>query len=113
MKRLLPALMAMGLSVFPATAQTQKPYMVQTYGAGLESCATWLSNPGEEASGSNWVLGYWSGRNIDNAQNHLVGSHTDGQGVLGEVKVICTAEPSTELADAVARTYFKMEREGK
>jgi hypothetical protein len=53
-------------------------------------------------------MGYWSARNAHNAKNHDVGKDTDGDGILGEVRRACNAEPSLTLMFAAANTYLKL-----
>lgn len=99
---------------WPALAQnpmsTESAYL---YGIGRSSCANWLSQPEHESEGETWILGYWSGLNVLNAPSHLVGGHSDGPAIIGEVKKICLSEPSTALSNAVARVYYQFEQDGK
>ena len=109
------AVIAMSVMVsWPALAQnpmsTESAYM---YGIGRSSCGNWLSQPEHESEGETWILGYWSGLNVLNARSHLVGGHSDGQAIIGEVKKICLSEPSTVLNNAVARVYYQFEQDGK
>jgi hypothetical protein len=53
-----------------------------------------------------WILGYWSGLNT--AKNGLVGDKTTANGVIGEVKLYCTAHPSLDLPQATFDTYNAM-----
>ena len=76
---------------------------------GMQSCATWLSSPENERDGINWMQGFWSGKNTENPRNPMVGRNTDTLGLVAEVKLICQAEPSALLWDAVVRVYMKME----
>ena len=52
----------------------------------------------------SWILGFWSGLNA--ANNALRAIATTASGVVGEVKLYCTAHPSAGLAQAtVFDTY--------
>ena len=87
--------------------ETSSVYIV---GAGLDSCATWQSSRLNFNDGSAWIFGFWSGLNTLNAKNHVVGSLTDGEGIVAEVKKICGARPSMNLTDAVIEVYSRMAR---
>lgn len=56
----------------------------------------------------SWILGFWSGLNA--ANNALVGEATTASGVVGEVKLYCTAHPSVGLAQATFDTYAAMKK---
>ena len=53
-----------------------------------------------------WILGFWSGLNA--AKNAHVGDGTTASGVVGEVKLYCSAHPSVSLAQAALDTYAAM-----
>ena len=53
-----------------------------------------------------WILGFWSGLNA--AKNAHVGDGTTASGVVGEVKLYCSAHPSLSLAQATFDTYSAM-----
>lgn len=82
-------------------------------GQGRLSCANWLSRPEYERDGQSWILGYWSAINLANPANHAVGSRSDGDGIVAEVKRICLAEPSANLYQAVDRVYLEFQQRGK
>jgi hypothetical protein len=56
-----------------------------------------------------WILGFWSVLNA--ANNGLVGDGTTANGIIGEVKLYCTAHPSTTLPQATLDTYAAMKKE--
>ena len=101
------------LLVLQAAQATPQTIRVYVFGTGQASCATWLSNPSMEQRGIDWLLGAWSGLNFMNEKHHLVGSHTDELGIIGEVKAFCTAHPSEILYSAVAQTYVRLETAGR
>src|SRR5579864_640223 len=53
-----------------------------------------------------WILGFWSGLNA--AKNARVGDGTTASGVVGEVKLYCSAHPSVSLAQATLDAYSAM-----
>jgi hypothetical protein len=85
---------------------------IYAYGDGNGSCASWLANRTSERIGSEWILGYWTGRNVsaDVADgNGMVGSTTDTLGIIAEVKLVCEAEPSKSLLNAADEVYRRMQ----
>jgi len=78
---------------------------------GTESCAAWLGTPSSETEGRWWIAGFWSGRNMQNGGNGRVGSSTDSEGIIGEIRRVCQAEPSLPLINAAGRVYTEMDRE--
>ena len=58
-----------------------------------------------------WILGFWSGLNA--ANNGLVGDGTTPNGIIGEVKLYCTAHPSITLPQATLDTYAAMKKAQK
>src|SRR5260370_42454217 len=78
------------------------------FGIGNSSCANWLSTPSNRNEGGIWIMGYWSGRNDENALNHDVGGETDAQGILAEVRKICEERPSITLTKAAGTAYLNM-----
>jgi hypothetical protein len=95
------ALLVLWLMVEPASAQQQQ---VLITGIGRMSCAYWLSEPVNEGEG--WMLGFWSGLNYANART--VGQHTDGEGIITEVRKVCATRPSMTLAGATFAVYSQM-----
>jgi hypothetical protein len=92
-------------SVTPGAA----PVEVMTAGFGAQSsCASWSR---DRSQGSIWILGYWSGRNVEGQKS--VGSATDADGILDEVRLICKAEPSRRMIDAVDEVYNRLLEDGR
>ena len=108
MHHLLLAALLFGTPTQSASQGDGRP--IWTIG-GTQSCAAWLATPASEAEGRWWLAGFWSGRNMQNGANGRVGSSTDSEGVLGEIKRICQAEPSLQLLTAAARVYVTMDKE--
>ena len=78
---------------------------------GTQSCAAWLATAESEAEGRWWLVGFWSGRNMQNGTNGRVGASTDSEGVIGEIRRVCQAEPSLLLINAAGRVYVAMDKE--
>ena len=74
---------------------------------GDQSCATWQSDDSNRAAGDWWILGYWTGRNIE-GKNGNVGATTDSRGIVAEVQVYCAQAPSASIAEAATHTYTKI-----
>jgi hypothetical protein len=77
------------------------------FGTGRMSCATWNSE--NDAQVQAWTLGYWTGLNVMNPKDHTVGSSTDGEGIIGEVRLVCQAHPAMGVLDAENIVYGRME----
>lgn len=73
---------------------------------GGESCAASQQSADTIRDENIWIEGYWSGRNAETGS--LVGSTTDALGVIGEVKLLCAANPSMIVLEAVDRVYTRM-----
>ena|SRR5579864_7689134 len=97
----------------PAIAADAERGLVYQLGIGRSSCAHWLADAANERDGVNWLLGYWTGVNSTNPKNKFVGSSTDGDAVVAEVKLICIASPSTTLVDATVAVYNRFLHEKK
>ena len=98
---LATALLVLWLMVEPALAQQEQTLIA---GIGRMSCAHWLSQSINE--GDAWVLGFWSGLNQANART--VGQHTNGEGIIAEVRKVCATRPSMTLAGATFTAYSGM-----
>ena len=75
---------------------------------GVEIVCADVNEEGLTAVGmvGTWILGFWSGLNA--AKNAHVGDGTTASGVVGEVKLYCSAHPSVGLAQATLDTYWAM-----
>lgn len=84
--------------------------LVGVFGVGHYSCAkAWT--PQNNYASFTWVMGYVTGRNV--ADRALVGGSIDGEGIVGEVKLACQAEPSTDLTTMAERIYFRLKTQGR
>jgi hypothetical protein len=92
-------------SVTPGAA----PVEVMTAGFGAQSsCASWSK---DRSQGSIWILGYWSGRNVEGQRS--AGGTSDADGILEEVRLICRAAPSRAMIDAVDEVYKRLLDDGR
>ena len=108
-RRLSRALMAGALICSPSLAFAQDTVL---FFGGVQSCASWQSSPRNQLAGQTWILGFFSGHNYAKAQK--VGQSTNASGIIGEVKKICTAQPTMRLRDATKEAYGNIwEREDK
>jgi hypothetical protein len=108
MRHVLLAAALLGIPV-PAT-QSDSGRPIWTIG-GTQSCAAWLATPASETEGRWWLAGFWTGRNMQNGSNGQVGSSTDSEGIIGEVRRVCEAEPSLQLVTAAGHVYVEMDRQ--
>ena len=72
------------------------------FGQGGLTCADTLSAPSHESEGRQWLWGYWSALNFTNI---AIGAGAGQERVWIEVKAVCTANPTINLADAALRTF--------
>jgi hypothetical protein len=89
-------------------AHAQSDYLAT--GIGIQSCAFWLSDPRRENEGIAWLYGFWTGANMMNQRDRHLGSGTDSEGRVAEVKKLCSTKPSMSLVDAAANAYAGMAR---
>jgi hypothetical protein len=76
-----------------ASAATSSADAATTFGIGTASCACWQSTEQNINQGDIWILGFWSGLNMDSPAHGDVGSTTDVYGIIGEVKKWCDTAP--------------------
>lgn len=103
---MIAAALAAG-AILQQSANAVPPTQYVAFG-GQMSCAAWLADAGHRAIGEWWLLGFVSGANFGVPDHRVVGNSTDQFGVIGEVRLICQAEPSTTLIDATQRVYLRL-----
>jgi hypothetical protein len=109
MKRLAMALL-LGL-VMVSGVQAERGYTV----FGNYVCAD-VENKAYRIATQAWTLGYWTGLNAGMAaggDSGHVGESTTSDGIYAEVLIICRAEPSLRLSDAVARVWVRLRDAGR
>lgn len=74
------------------------------------NCATAFSNQATEEAVASWVNGYWSGLNVGLGLS--VGSTSDANGIMREIKLDCEKTPTATLHQAAHHTYNRL-RAGK
>ena len=92
------------ISTAPEGSALAQPPQALIAGIGRMSCAHWLSQSFNEGEG--WILGFWSGLNFANART--VGQHTDGEGIIAEVRKVCATQPSMTLVKATFTASSEM-----
>ena len=87
-----------------AAAKAEPTAARVTFGFGsISTCTTWQH--AGLTQGKNWILGYWSGRNAENGGAHKAGTALDDKTIIKEVMLVCKAEPSLSMANAVDKVY--------
>ena len=104
-------LLAAMLSATHAPPKTPEAVTL-SYGVGRDTCAHWLASPSQERDGVSWLLGYSTALNFINPNSHLVDAKTEGDGIVGDVRTVCRAQPSIPLQAAVGAVYGRMLRMG-
>lgn len=99
-------MIALALMLAPVGASTVP--QVSGFGMGGYSCAT-AFEPENVDQTRNWVFGFWSG--VNNTRGLRVGARTDGDGVMGEVRRVCTTRPAILLYVAVDQAYANLLRQ--
>lgn len=100
------------LQITPGEPKTETPAL--GFAHGLQSCAN-LPNtdPAWKLAYEAWILGAWSGMNIREPLRNRVGHSTDAMGIIGEVRVACSAEPSRPIGAIVTQLWLKMRAEDR
>jgi hypothetical protein len=114
----MTAVILLTASLSPAArAQAPPPgNVIQILGAGMETCARWLSAPALKSEGDVWLQGYWSGRSLaalENRQRPSVGASTDSNGILREIETNCRYAPSQKLLSVAGNVYTMFENAGR
>lgn len=97
------------LALMLAQAGANPVPMISGFGMGGYSCARAFASENLNQTQS-WIFGFWSG--VNNTRGLQVGSHTDGDGVLGEVRRVCASHPATLLYVAAEKAYANLHRQG-
>jgi hypothetical protein len=108
----LKSIIGVALTGYLITAPVLAQHYLAT-GEGVASCATWLSSPNKKVMGNVWIMGYFTGRNVERTSDRDVGKSTDADGSVGEVELICKATPSAKLGEAASTVFEAMARPGQ
>jgi hypothetical protein len=102
-------LFAVALAAMPLlVAQKAAAFDFMALGVGTMPCHYWLSTPQLEGEGNAWLLGWWSALNERN-NNHWVGGHTDGFGLMMIIRRECSEHPDKLLMKAADDVFRKMD----
>ena len=111
MVRLSTCVLALSCFLVPS-ANAEAPAKGLTVGFGSDlSCSKWLHEG--VTRGSNWILGYWSGRNVEGSASRRVGTTADDDEIIEEMTAICEAEPSITVPSAVDKVYERFLKENR
>ena len=87
-----------------AAAKAEPTTARVTFGFGsISTCNKWQHEG--LTQGKNWILGYWSGRNTESGGAPKAGTALDDNTIIKEVTLICKAEPSLSMTNAVDKVY--------
>jgi hypothetical protein len=96
-----------------ASMGQSKGTIVLGFVSGNNSCAAWLANAATEQAGNNWIVGFWSGLNLNSQTRHDVGKTTDGFGIVALVKKKCSDDPTSMLLGTTVDVYDSLEKSGR
>jgi hypothetical protein len=78
---------------------------ITTYGAGLETCKTYLDTRQQDKSEAvafiDWLSGYFSGVNKTSTHRNNFFGLSDLKGAMARLEDYCTARPQAQFAEAV------------
>jgi hypothetical protein len=100
---LLAALLA--LASTPASAQA-----FLAFGVGGDPCDDWISARDTNEDVGGWILGFWSGMNLNDQAT--VGHESHGT-ILAEAKAACHLTPEAPIAIIVQTLYMRYKSEGR
>lgn len=83
------------------------------FGADGWNCRHWLSSASAEKEGSSWILGWWSGVNQSNENDHFVGGTLDAPQLLARIKKLCRSDLDMAISNAAAKTYYELGHPGR
>lgn len=93
-----------------AASTASLPKSIWAMGQGTDSCASAFRAENYSRT-TEWVAGYFTG--LNSGWGGSVGHTTDMYGIMGEIKLICDAEPSNTLIGAAARVYVKLKQQNR
>jgi hypothetical protein len=91
----------------PASAQKAPEQRLWMQGVGQQSYLFWIANPRADNDVRLWLIGYWTGMNRINEQNHKPGSTTTGYGEFGYARKACLEQPTKLISDVAAELYAR------
>jgi hypothetical protein len=105
MRTMLSSIVAAVVVISPALGQK-----VITFG-GQETCDLWLTNPEAYKEGYSWILGFWTGLNVQASLRDdvaTVGQTLDAKGVIGEVAALCARKKSMRVDVATTAAWARV-----
>ena len=112
MRILLLTAVLVALPFADSTAADPPELRVHIIGTGGFSCGAWVAKRINDNFAQAWILGYWSGLNTGvtafTEAATSVGSSTDADGIIEEVRLLCRREPSLAIYTATANAYAKL-----
>lgn len=83
-----------------------RPSPTFVLGAGSLRCEPFFR--ANEREIETYIFGYWSGLNMRNSENHLVGSIAGGGAIVAAVRAACEQEPDNLVTGAINGVYADM-----
>jgi hypothetical protein len=86
---------------------------VTVYGAGTQSCGTWLAQSGNEilrGHMKSWVLGFLTAYEAALLEMHVNLRHTDANAVAAWVDKYCRENPLKDVSDASANLVVELSK---
>jgi hypothetical protein len=113
-KASIMAMAATMLCVLPNTGLAQmseeevdpRPSPTFVLGAGSLRCDSFFHANRREIE--SYIFGYWSGLNMRNSENHLVGSTAGDGAIVAAVRAACEQEPDRLVTGAINGVYTDM-----
>ena len=111
--QILCAALAALLAISTTKIALAQQYQWQWFGIGNESCARWTTSrvAALELEASTWIMGFWSG--LNRATVRVVGSTTDGDGIIEEVRKLCKEQPALKISSATYEVYSRFQSSEK
>jgi len=94
----------LALASAPVDPDSAPPKMANIYGIGSSSCAK-AFDPAYRNEAFAWVMGYFSAHN-EYSLRQVAGP--DGEGIMGEIEIVCRARPSEKLVQAAEQVFRKL-----
>ena len=85
----------------------------EVYGPGNLSCATYLNDRSSRINADGWILGFWTGLDIDNESGSQVGKSTTGHGIVDQVAEVCRVRPAEPLYRSVQQVFAELKADGR
>jgi hypothetical protein len=94
------------LTVPPSLSAQSNSKPITIFGVGRQNCAVATSNA-KQAEAFEWVLGFFSGRNV--GAGTTSGNSIGSNGIWAEIELYCKNNPTVALFFAAEQTYRNMQ----